>query len=133
LCLSFLSRLFCIWLLMHIYIYIGVLFLAHRLNDILWSRFQALRNLVPQNDQKRDKASFLLEVNRSTFFFFFLNSWIYDFFLNHVQVIEYVQFLQDKLQIYEGSYEGWSQEPAKLLPRVNFRSWTFASADYCFS
>ena len=50
-----------------------------------------------------------------------------------MQVIEYVQFLQDKLQIYEGSYEGWSQEPAKLLPRVNFRSWTFASADYCFS
>ncbi|KAI9379477.1 hypothetical protein POPTR_017G101700v4 [Populus trichocarpa] len=61
-------------------------------------RFQALRNLVPQNDQKRDKASFLLEV------------------------IEYVQFLQDKLQIYEGSYEGWSQEPAKLLPRKNYRA-----------
>ncbi|KAJ6960278.1 hypothetical protein NC653_038341 [Populus alba x Populus x berolinensis] len=61
-------------------------------------RFQALRNLVPQNDQKRDKASFLLEV------------------------IEYVQFLQDKLQIYEGSYEGWSQEPAKLLPWKNFRA-----------
>ncbi|XP_011021100.1 PREDICTED: transcription factor BIM2-like isoform X2 [Populus euphratica] len=59
-------------------------------------RFQALRNLVPQNDQKRDKASFLLEV------------------------IEYVQFLQDKLQIYEGSYEGWSQEPAKLLPWKNY-------------
>uniref|UniRef100_A0A6N2LVG3 BHLH domain-containing protein n=1 Tax=Salix viminalis TaxID=40686 RepID=A0A6N2LVG3_SALVM len=31
-------------------------------------------------------------------------------------VIEYIQFLQDKLQMYEGSYEGWSQEPAKLLP-----------------
>ncbi|KAH8511156.1 hypothetical protein H0E87_008623 [Populus deltoides] len=55
-------------------------------------RFQALRNLIPQNDQKRDKASFLLEV------------------------IEYIQFLQEKLQMYEGSYEGWSQEPAKLLP-----------------
>lgn len=55
-------------------------------------RFQALRDLIPQNDQKRDKASFLLEV------------------------IEYIQFLQDKLQMYEGSYEGWSQEPAKLLP-----------------
>ncbi|XP_061947303.1 transcription factor BIM2-like isoform X2 [Populus nigra] len=61
-------------------------------------RFQALRNLVPQNDQKRDKASFLSEV------------------------IEYVQFLQDKLQIYEGSYEGWSQEPAKLLPWKNYRA-----------
>ncbi|KAF9684028.1 hypothetical protein SADUNF_Sadunf04G0075100 [Salix dunnii] len=56
------------------------------------NRFQALRDLIPQNDQKRDKASFLLEV------------------------IEYIQFLQDKLQMYEGSYEGWSQEPAKLLP-----------------
>lgn len=55
-------------------------------------RFQALRNLIPQNDQKRDKASFLLEV------------------------IEYIHFLQEKLQVYEGSYEGWSQEPAKLLP-----------------
>ncbi|CAK7335251.1 unnamed protein product [Dovyalis caffra] len=44
--------------------------------------FQALRDLIPQNDQKRDKASFLLEV------------------------IEYIQFLQEKLQMYEGSYEG---------------------------
>lgn len=61
-------------------------------------RFQALRNLIPQNDQKRDKASFLLEV------------------------IEYIQFLQEKLQVYEGSYEGWSQEPAKLLPRKNYRA-----------
>ncbi|XP_052304567.1 transcription factor BIM2 isoform X6 [Populus trichocarpa] len=69
-----------------------------RRSKINESRFQALRNLVPQNDQKRDKASFLLEV------------------------IEYVQFLQDKLQIYEGSYEGWSQEPAKLLPRKNYRA-----------
>lgn len=61
-------------------------------------RFQALRDLIPQNDQKRDKASFLLEV------------------------IEYIQFLQEKLQMYEGSYEGWSQEPAKLLPWKNFRA-----------
>ena len=38
-----------------------------------------------------------------------------------MQVIEYFQFLQDKLQMYEGSYEGWSQEPAKLLPWVNFQ------------
>ncbi|XP_010999420.1 PREDICTED: transcription factor BIM2-like isoform X2 [Populus euphratica] len=58
-------------------------------------RFQALRDLIPQNDQKRDKASFLLEV------------------------IEYIQFLQEKLQMYEGSYEGWSQEPAKLLPWID--------------
>lgn len=58
-------------------------------------RFQVLRDLIPQNDQKRDKASFLLEV------------------------IEYIQFLQEKLQIYEQSYEGWNQEPAKLIPWRN--------------
>ncbi|XP_065854915.1 transcription factor BIM2 isoform X2 [Euphorbia lathyris] len=55
-------------------------------------RFQILRNLIPQNDQKRDKASFLLEV------------------------IEYIQFLQEKLQLYEGPCQGWSQEPTKLVP-----------------
>ncbi|XP_050914007.1 transcription factor BIM2 isoform X2 [Lathyrus oleraceus] len=58
-------------------------------------RFQVLRDLIPQNDQKRDKASFLLEV------------------------IEYIQFLQEKLQIYEHSYEGWNQEPSKLIPWRN--------------
>ncbi|KAK9272164.1 hypothetical protein L1049_002535 [Liquidambar formosana] len=57
-------------------------------------RFQILRDLIPQNDQKRDKASFLLEV------------------------IEYIQFLQEKLHTYEGSYQGWSQEPTKLIPWV---------------
>ncbi|WCJ25514.1 Transcription factor BIM2 [Euphorbia peplus] len=61
-------------------------------------RFQILRNLIPQNDQKRDKASFLLEV------------------------IEYVQFLQEKLQLYEGSCQGWSQEPTKLMPWKNQHS-----------
>lgn len=55
-------------------------------------RFQILRNLIPENDQKRDKASFLLEV------------------------IQYVQFLQEKLQMYEGTYQGWSSEPTKLIP-----------------
>ncbi|XP_028792614.1 transcription factor BIM3-like isoform X2 [Neltuma alba] len=55
-------------------------------------RFQILRDLIPQNDQKRDKASFLLEV------------------------IEYIQFLQEKLQMYEQSYQGWNQEPMKLIP-----------------
>ncbi|XP_061344265.1 transcription factor BIM2-like [Gastrolobium bilobum] len=58
-------------------------------------RFQILRDIIPQNDQKRDKASFLLEV------------------------IEYIQFLQEKLQIYEQSYEGWNQEPTKLIPWRN--------------
>ncbi|KAK3000744.1 hypothetical protein RJ639_020463 [Escallonia herrerae] len=55
-------------------------------------RFQILRDLIPQNDQKRDKASFLLEV------------------------IQYIQFLQEKLQMYEGTYPGWSPEPSKLMP-----------------
>ncbi|KAF8012750.1 hypothetical protein BT93_I0797 [Corymbia citriodora subsp. variegata] len=55
-------------------------------------RFQILRDLIPQNDQKRDKASFLLEV------------------------IEYIQFLQEKIQMYEGSYPGYNQEPSKLTP-----------------
>ncbi|XP_057462841.1 transcription factor BIM2 isoform X3 [Actinidia eriantha] len=58
-------------------------------------RFQILRDLIPPNDQKRDKASFLLEV------------------------IQYIQFLQEKLQLYEGSYQGWSQEPSKLMPWRN--------------
>ncbi|CAI0388133.1 unnamed protein product [Linum tenue] len=55
-------------------------------------RFQVLRELIPQNDQKRDKASFLLEV------------------------IGYIQFLQERLHRYEGSYNGSSQVPAKLTP-----------------
>lgn len=58
-------------------------------------RFQLLRDLIPQNDQKRDKASFLLEV------------------------IEYIQFLKEKLIMYEGSYQGWSSEPRKLTPWKN--------------
>ncbi|KAK6281045.1 hypothetical protein POUND7_014870 [Theobroma cacao] len=58
-------------------------------------RFQILRDLIPNTDQKRDTASFLLEV------------------------IEYVQFLQEKVQKYEGSYQGWSSEPTKLMPWRN--------------
>ncbi|KAJ9140590.1 hypothetical protein P3X46_031222 [Hevea brasiliensis] len=62
-----------------------------KIND----RFQRLRELIPHGDQKRDKASFLLEV------------------------IEYIQFLQEKVQKYEGSYQGWNHEPAKLVPLRN--------------
>ncbi|XP_016901796.2 transcription factor BIM2 isoform X1 [Cucumis melo] len=62
------------------------------------SRFQILRELIPQNDQKRDKASFLLEV------------------------IEYIQFLQEKLNMYEGSCRGWSSDPSKLMPWKNYRA-----------
>ncbi|XP_009127697.1 transcription factor BIM2 isoform X1 [Brassica rapa] len=58
-------------------------------------RFQVLRELIPNSEQKRDTASFLLEV------------------------IGYVQYLQEKVQKYEGSYPGWSQEPTKLTPWRN--------------
>lgn len=58
-----------------------------KIND----RFQMLRQLIPNSDQKRDKASFLLEV------------------------IEYIQFLQEKVNKYEGSYNGWNSEPGKLM------------------
>ncbi|GKV39270.1 hypothetical protein SLEP1_g47073 [Rubroshorea leprosula] len=67
-------------------------------------RFLILRELVPSTDQKRDTASFLLEV------------------------IEYVQYLQEKVQKYEGSYPGWNPEPTKLMPWRNshWRSQSFA-------
>lgn len=59
-----------------------------KIND----RFQMLRELIPHSDQKRDKASFLLEV------------------------IEYIQFLQEKVHKYEEPYQGWNHEPPKLIP-----------------
>jgi len=37
-----------------------------------------------------------------------------------LQVIEYIQFLQEKVQKYEGSYQGWNHEPEKLMPWVSF-------------
>uniref|UniRef100_A0A7N0VBQ2 BHLH domain-containing protein n=1 Tax=Kalanchoe fedtschenkoi TaxID=63787 RepID=A0A7N0VBQ2_KALFE len=58
-------------------------------------RFQRLRDLIPNSDQKRDTASFLLEV------------------------IDYVQYLQGEMQKYEGPYQPWSAEPAKLMPWRN--------------
>ncbi|KAF0913809.1 hypothetical protein E2562_024895 [Oryza meyeriana var. granulata] len=67
-----------------------------KIND----RFQILRELLPHSDQKRDKATFLLEV------------------------IEYIRFLQEKIQKYEASVPEWNQENAKILPWSNiyFRS-----------
>ncbi|XP_062027931.1 transcription factor BIM1 [Rosa rugosa] len=62
-----------------------------KIND----RFQMLRELIPHSDQKRDKASFLLEV------------------------IEYIQYLQEKVTKYEGPYQGWNHDPAKLMPWGN--------------
>ncbi|KAG8383003.1 hypothetical protein BUALT_Bualt05G0138600 [Buddleja alternifolia] len=58
-------------------------------------RFQILRELIPDSEQKRDTASFLLEV------------------------IQYVQFLQEKVQKYEGPYQPWSSEATKLMPWRN--------------
>ncbi|XP_055802096.1 transcription factor BIM2-like isoform X2 [Solanum dulcamara] len=58
-------------------------------------RFQILRDLIPHTDQKRDTASFLMEV------------------------IQYVQSLQEKAQKYEGPYQSWSSEPTKLMPWRN--------------
>ncbi|KAF1002820.1 transcription factor BIM3-like [Apium graveolens] len=55
-------------------------------------RFQILRELIPENDQKRDRATFLLEV------------------------IQYIQFLQDRIQVFEETYQGWSPEFTKLTP-----------------
>ncbi|XP_019194985.1 PREDICTED: transcription factor BIM2 isoform X2 [Ipomoea nil] len=55
-------------------------------------RFQILRNLIPEKDNKRDKASFLLEV------------------------IQYIQSLQGRIQMYEGGCQDWSQEPSELMP-----------------
>ncbi|GER31886.1 basic helix-loop-helix (bHLH) DNA-bindingsuperfamily protein [Striga asiatica] len=66
-------------------------------------RFSILRELIPHSDQKRDTASFLLEV------------------------IEYVQFLQEKVNRYEGSYQPWSSEPVKLMPWRNSHWRNFAS------
>ncbi|TVU09919.1 hypothetical protein EJB05_43418, partial [Eragrostis curvula] len=59
-----------------------------KIND----RFQILRELLPHSDQKRDKATFLLEV------------------------IEYIRFLQEKVNKYESSFPEWNQENAKILP-----------------
>lgn len=42
-----------------------------------------------------------------------------------MQVIEYVQYLQEKVQKYEGSYQNWSGEPTKLIPWVNTKCSSF--------
>ncbi|PHT79575.1 hypothetical protein T459_17627 [Capsicum annuum] len=61
------------------------------------SEFLRLREIIPHSDQKRDKASFLLEV------------------------IEYIQFLQEKVHKYEGSYQGLENKPS-TLPWNKFNS-----------
>ncbi|KAI3504713.1 hypothetical protein L1887_26390 [Cichorium endivia] len=58
-----------------------------KIND----RFSMLRGIIPHGDQKRDKASFLLEV------------------------IEYIQFLQEKVHKYEDPYQGWNNKTPKMI------------------
>ncbi|KAJ7978784.1 Transcription factor like [Quillaja saponaria] len=65
-----------------------------KIND----RFHMLRELIPHSDQKRDKASFLLEV------------------------IEYIHFLQEKVHKFEGSYHDWHHEKEVMPWRNNDRS-----------
>ncbi|KAL8244180.1 hypothetical protein R6Q59_010438 [Mikania micrantha] len=62
-----------------------------KIND----RFLKLRGIIPHGEQKRDKASFLLEV------------------------IEYIQFLQDKVHKYEDSSHGWTSKPPNTIPLNN--------------
>lgn len=86
-------------------------------------RFQILRDLIPQNDQKRDKASFLLEVTVCYIMLLYNKNFIvmiYVMCFLCMQLIEYVQFLQEKINMYEGSYQGWNSEPTKLVPWVKF-------------
>lgn len=52
------------------------------------------------------------------FQFKLLNDGIFCFF-NNMQVIEYIQFLQEKVHKYEGPYQGWNNEQTKLIPWVN--------------
>ncbi|KAF5957737.1 hypothetical protein HYC85_004962 [Camellia sinensis] len=68
--------------------------LTSRPGQPLVLKFQMLKDVIPHSDQKRDKASFLLEVT------------------------EYIQYLQEKVHKYEGSYQGWNQEP-ELMPWRN--------------
>nr|GEW96636.1 transcription factor BIM1 isoform X1 [Tanacetum cinerariifolium] len=62
-----------------------------KIND----RFSMLRELIPHGDQKRDKASFLLEV------------------------IEYIQFLQEKVHKFEDSCRGWTNEQPAMTAWQN--------------
>nr|XP_043636738.1 transcription factor BIM1-like isoform X2 [Erigeron canadensis] len=72
-----------------------------KIND----RFSTLRELIPHGDQKRDKASFLLEV------------------------IEYIQFLQEKVHKYEDSCRGWNNEQPKVVPWNNSQRLTEGFVD----
>jgi len=40
-------------------------------------------------------------------------------YLNYLQVIEYIQYLQEKVHKYEGPYQVWNQEKEKMTPWVS--------------
>ncbi|KAJ1280815.1 hypothetical protein BS78_04G262000 [Paspalum vaginatum] len=66
-----------------------------KIND----RLEILRELLPHGDQKRDKASFLLEV------------------------IEYIRFLQEKVQKYESAHPQKNREDSSMpWAKVYYRS-----------
>ncbi|KAG6471512.1 hypothetical protein ZIOFF_068954 [Zingiber officinale] len=68
--------------------------------------FHILRGIIPHSDQKRDKASFLLEV------------------------IEYVRFLQEKVQKYESLNPECGQDDVKLMPWVKVLKLKLKSYDH---
>ncbi|XP_062220179.1 transcription factor BIM2-like [Phragmites australis] len=72
----------------------------HRRRTKINDRLEILRELLPHGDQKRDKASFLLEV------------------------IEYIRFLQEKVQNYESANPERNHEDSKSMPwtKVYYRS-----------
>ncbi|CAA0822477.1 Transcription factor BIM2 [Striga hermonthica] len=67
----------------------------NRINE----RFQMIRNLIPRSDMKRDTATFLLEV------------------------VHYIQFLQEKVQHYERLYQPCSSEAMKLIMPLRNDQW----------
>lgn len=85
-------------------------------------RFQKLRELIPCSDQKRDKASFLFEVacNSQHFLINLFTCLIFSYWGPVLQVIEYIRFLQDKVQKYEASCPEWNQENAWVLNSYYF-------------
>lgn len=84
-----------------------------------------LRQLIPNSDQKRDKASFLLEVymNNVTFNIFSNIYWFIILLISNLfkttQVIEYIHFLQEKVNKhevvpYQGKLMNWVKYPIFL-------------------
>ncbi|PWA59498.1 basic helix-loop-helix (bHLH) DNA-binding superfamily protein [Artemisia annua] len=84
--------------------------------------FSMLRELIPHGGQKRDKASFLLEVYHERHVYFVHPKLTY----RHIakpkvlvcQIIEYIQFLQKKVHKFEDSCRGWNNEQPAMTAWV---------------